>query len=97
MSHINPLFARFNILKVADIFDFIVSQYVFQHQELFTATRVKSYLIRAKSNIVHVFQRLLVTQKSVYFTSPLVSNSLPLHIRESRSLATLKELTNEST
>ena len=66
LFHTNPLFLRFNIL-VSDICEFVVSQHVFQHQEIFTATHENNYSIIARSNIVPVFQRLSVTRKSIYF------------------------------
>ena len=42
-----------------------------------------------------MFHRLTVIQKSVYFRGPHVWTSLPLHIRESRSLDTFKKLTKQ--
>lgn len=77
MASANPLFVKFEILKVADIHRNALAMYMFRHRNSFDHHYVKPYTIRNNEPIIQAFQRLSQTQRSFYYwgsmSEPLAS------------------------
>ena len=69
LAHTNPLFKKNNILKLPDVHNFILAQYMFKRKQCNDAMfqRIHEYDTRGGDDAQQAFQRLTQTQRSVYF------------------------------
>ena len=93
LAHTNPLFKKNNILKLSDVHNFILAQYMFKRKQCNDVMfqRIHEYDTRGGDDAQQAFQRLTQTQRSVYFVGPQIWNSLPNYIRESDSLKVFRK------
>ena len=92
LAHTTPLFKKSGILKLKDLNEFILAQYIFK-RKLDNDTMFESahnYDTRFRENAQPAFHRLSQTQHSVSFVGPHIWNSIPLYIRRSDTLSTFK-------
>ena len=81
-THTNSLFLESEILKLPDIHPYFLCQFVHRNPSLFTSFgNSHSYTTRNTNNLRPVFQRLDLTQKSIYFAAPTIWNLVPVDIR----------------
>ena len=79
LAHTSPLFFNSKTLKLDDIHRFLVLQYVFKNFDKFSA-RDSSYGSRNAGKLIVEYQRLKITQNSIYFLGPKLWNDLPANI-----------------
>ena len=92
LSHTNVLFLQGNFLKIVDLYQYLIGIYMFKNSGLDTFSSNHGYNTRNSELSNPIFQRLTLTQHSVYFKGPKIWNSIPVHIRQSRSLLVFKKL-----
>ena len=80
-EHTSPLFSRFNLLKLADIYNYSVAVYMFKNKNNFSSNN-HTYGTRNRNQLVSMYHRLTQTQKSISFMGPKIWNELPAEIRE---------------
>ena len=90
LAHTNNLFLESSILKINDIHRFILGIYMYKEQNNPIFFYSSGYNTRNSSNLYSRRQRLNVTQQSIYFKGPGLWNSIPIDIRDSRSLGVFK-------
>ena len=90
LAHSEPLFARLKILRVDDIYRFVLAQYMFHNRGSLIYRHPDAYHTRGANLLAPVFRRLSMTQKSVGFAGPKLWNSLPLNVREIESFYSFK-------
>ena len=93
LHHTNELFLSNSILKFSDINKLNLSVFFFKNMSLPRFYSDHQYPTRASNLPQSNFQRLTVTQQSVYFRAPAIWNSLPDHIKSSPSLNSFKKRT----
>ena len=76
LAHTNILFFQTKILKFHDIHTFLLCLYFHQNSNSFT-THLHNYSTRNRDQYVPSFERLDLTQRSIYFTAPNAWNALP--------------------
>ena len=93
LSHTNGLFLELKVLKVHDIYKFLLGIYSYKmsHDQNFMYP-VHQYNTRNYSDPVPLFQRLTLTQKSIYYTAPKYFSEIPLEVRRSRSISVFKRM-----
>ena len=92
LDHTNELFLRNSILKFDDVNYYLVAIFMFKNQDLPMFYRNHEHNTRNANFPNSQFQRLTLTQHSIYFTGPVVWNSLPLNVKNSSSLDQFKIL-----
>ena len=92
LAHTSPLFKQTNILKLDDLHNFILAQYMYRLKQSDSDVfdRQHSYYTRHRNDAQVSFNRLTLTQHSVSFAGPHVWNELPLDVRESATLQQFK-------
>ena len=90
LSHTNNLFLQGNILKLVDIYKFSVGVFMFKNSNLEVFYSNHDYNTRNRDQPNPTFQRLTLTQHSIFFNGPRLWNSIPENIRESSSLPVFK-------
>ena len=90
LAHTNNLFLESSILKINDIHRFILGIYMYKEQDNPIFSFSSGYNTRNSNNLYSRFQRLTLTQQSIYFKGPALWNSIPADIRDSRSLGIFK-------
>ena len=88
LAHSNPLFASTKILKLSDMYKFEVANYIFNIKSDPNLNRSHNYETRNRNLLLPTFQRLSLTQHSIYFIGIQFWNNLPPNIKsaERRSL-----------
>ena len=82
LSHTCTLFFQAKILKLNDIHKFIVCNYMFKNLEKFQESGGQHhYATRNRNLLCPNFQRLALTQHSIFFSGPHFWNSLPINLR----------------
>ena len=96
-AHTEPLFKTSSILKISDLHNFLLAQYMYRRRlcgdDMFEVSH--EHDTRGRNNAQQVFQRLTQTQLSVSFAGPRVWNSLPPNIQNSATLGMFKRLVKE--
>ena len=80
LASTNELFYQTKILKLPDLHTYLLCNYFYQNSDLFSSGQ-HSHNTRNRHQIVTVFQRLSVCQRSIYYAAPKAWNSLPQHLR----------------
>ena len=81
-EHSNPLFTSLNIMKVREMYRFSCCKYVYKHRQHYPNNEILHHT-RQAGNIPVNFERLDVTQNSIFFNPPKYFNSLPDHLKSS--------------
>ena len=87
-SHTSPLFKKFNILKLNDVYKFNLAVFMFKNRDKFICSH--NINTRQREQSVTEFHRLTKTQRAVSFMGPRIWNSLPQEIRDIRSFSRFK-------
>ena len=91
LAHTHELFYHSKILKLNDIHKFCLAMFLYKRPDLLTDyTRTHSYSTRFYSNLLPEFQRLSLTQRSLFYTAPLVWNEIPQNIKNLDSISSFK-------
>ena len=91
--HTNDLFRNNNILKFQDIHFFVLCNFMFKNLNLAVFhSRSSHYNTRSENMLTSSFHRLSLTQHSIYFTGPIIWNSLPDSIKSSREFNVFRSL-----
>ena len=95
LAHTSPLFYQNKILKLQDIYIYNAACYFFKNPSLLLPTRVHSYETRGRNDLFAPFQRLTLTQHSVYYRGVGIWNDLPTFVTGSPSLKIFKSRLKE--
>ena len=91
LSHTNNLFLQGNILKLADLYRHSVGIFMFKNSNLGIFYLNHDYNTRNRDQPNSTYQRLTLTQHSIYFKGPTIWSSIPENIQQSSSLALFKK------
>ena len=82
LSHTDPLFKKYKILKLKDLYRLKIVVYMYNHNYMNLSSQ-HSYLhfARFRSNLLPAFQRLISTQMSIYCSAAGNWNSVTVHIK----------------
>ena len=80
-EHTEEHFLNSKILKLKDLNFYFRCQYVYRNFDSFASDHVTPYVTRQNANLRTSFQRLALTQKSIFYAAPSAWNSVPLSIR----------------
>ena len=80
LASTNELFYQTKILKLPDLHTYLLCNYFYKNYNLFSVGQ-HSHNTRNRHQIVPVFQRLSVSQRSMYYAAPKAWNSLPQPLR----------------
>ena len=91
-DHTNPLFQRFDILKIADIYKFHILLLTHKKKLAGEFPPIHSLNTRNQSQLINpAFQRLTLTQHSVFYSGPNLWNSLPQDLKSISSIPNFKQ------
>ena len=90
LDHTSPLFYSNNILKLQDIYRFAVSTYMYEHHSQLGLLSTHNYYTRNRNNLIPPYERLSVTQQSIYYQGSKIWNDTPIHIRQLPTLSQFK-------
>ena len=92
LAHTEPLFRNSKILKLKDLHNSLLAQYMYKHhpQSGGVFDRVHNYHTRNSGYARPAFQRLTQTQLSISCAGPRVWNALPECMRSADSLNVFK-------
>ena len=97
LAHTEPLFKRCCILKLSDLHNLLLAQYMYKRKlcndNMFEMGH--GYGTRGRNDAQQAFQRLTQTQLSVSFAGPRVSNALPHNIQDSPTFGIFKRQVKE--
>ena len=80
-AHTEELFFDSKILKLKDLNFYFLGQHVYKNFDSFTSDHVTGYMTRQNSDLRPMYQRLSLTQKSIYYAAPSAWNCIPRNIR----------------
>ena len=80
LAHTNILFFQTKILKFFDVHTFLLCLYFHKNANDFTS-QSHNYSTRNRDNFVPAFQRLNLTQRSLYYAAPNAWNALPPYLK----------------
>ena len=89
--HTNELFLDGFLLKLDDIYKFRLCSYMYNHCSLLEYNRAHNYATRNRELLLPSFQRLSVTQKSLFYMGPSIWNSIPNSIRTVESFYSFRK------
>ena len=89
-EHTTPLFLRFNLLKLEDIYKYSIAVYMFKNRNYFSSNG-HLHNTRNRNQLVPVYHRLTQTQKAISFMGPKIWNQIPIETREIESLKLFKK------
>ena len=79
LEHTQPLFASNRVLKIADIHKYCQACYIHKNLEIISTS---SHSYSTRQNLINpIFQRLTLSQRSIYYSGVVYWNSLPSHIK----------------
>ena len=90
LSHTNPLFYNFELLKFQDIYNLAISIFMYKNKNSPIFQSEHNYVTRNRDLAQIPFQRLTLTQHSIYHTAPVFWNKIPDRIKRSRSIGKFK-------
>ena len=93
LAHTEPLFKRCRILKLKDLFKYRLAVYAFgiKNDLAVHYARSHSYHTRFTNDLLPEFQRLQVCKQSLNYKVPMLWNSIPAVIKNSRSMSIFKK------
>ena len=80
-AHTEELFFDSKILKLKDLNFYFLGQHVYKNFDSFMSDHVTGYMTRQNSDLRPMYQRLSLTQKSIYYAAPSAWNHIPRNIR----------------
>ena len=97
LAHSEPLFKLLNILKVKDVHRLVLGQYMFKQTRGggMQPGATHDYGTRGQLNVRPAFQRLSLTQHSIYYAGPLAWNTLPSYVKDSKTIDLFKKQIKE--
>ena len=90
LAHTNDLFFQTKILKFDDIHKMLLCQYVFKNRASLPL-RNHNYSTRNSDNVLPRFQRLTITQHSIFFAAPIAWNSIPSYLKDIDGFGSFKK------
>lgn len=93
LAHTTPLFYKFSLLKLEDIFRYNVSMYMYKNHQNSNFRVQHNYHTRFRNRPLSSYNRLTLSQHSVDFIGPNVWNDLPQSVRDSSSIPVFKSRT----
>ena len=90
-AHTNELFYSSGITKLVDLNKLKLAIYMYKNQDDPVFSRDHSYNTRSQSSLLPTFQRLTVSQQSIYYSGPVLWNSIPPYIKESPTIFIFKK------
>ena len=92
LAHTNILFYNNKILKFEDMFKFCLALYFYKNKTSFqNYLSSHNYFTRNRNNPVPPFERLNVSQQSVFYNAIKIWNNLPVSIKQLPSEASFKK------
>ena len=91
-DHTGVFFYQNFILKIPDVYRFLVGSYMYNKITLPQYSGNHIYDTRTRNSAVYTFQRLTLTQHSIQFMGPKTLITIPLSIRNSASLHLFKNM-----
>ena len=89
-SHTSILFSNMSLLKFNSIHDLSIAIFMYKNSNLPEFHLNHSYFTRNRDQTAPLFQRLTLTQHSIYYRGPHLWNSISESIRQSSSLPVFK-------
>ena len=89
-DHTTPLFSRFKILKIPDMYKFQISVYMFENNQNPVFQSSHHHDTRNRHLLNPVFHRLSRTQQALSCVGPRIWNSLPVVLKEISTLSRFK-------
>ena len=90
-AHTKPLFRRSQILRIEDVYKYLLCVFVYKNRNLFTNYEDSGHETRQNRNLRPEFQRLSLTQKSIKFTGPTNWNIIPERLKNIGDLEVFKK------
>ena len=93
LSHTNPQFLETKILKFSDLYRYFLG--IYSYKKFSTETNsfsVHRYNTRNSAFPEPTFQRLVITQRSLFFTAPKLYPLIPSPIRNAKTIASFKKM-----
>ena len=93
LAHTDPIFRKYNLLKVMDLYKYRLGIYAYSNQVTLSLNHCRNhnYETRCRTQLLPVFQRLNESQKSLKFAVPREWNSIPDYIKRSNTLNQFKK------
>ena len=89
LEHSNPLFYELGILKIFDVYRYFCCLYA--HKNIISyIPNVNVYRTRNVDDLQVKYQRLNITQRSIYFIVPKLFNELPYDIKNTSEFLPFK-------
>ena len=90
LEHTSPIFKRFKLLKVEDIYNFQLGTYMFHARARGEYNTPSNYQTRWADDAYANRHLFTTTQHAISYTGPKLWNSLPPHIRSIESFRCFK-------
>ena len=90
IEHTEPLFLSNKMLKIHDIYNLNVGLYMYDRRSTDAYERQHQYETRNRNNLLPGRACLSVTKNSMHSIGPIIWNSIPEHIRNSRTRSSFK-------
>ena len=91
LSHTSPTFKKLGILKLNDLYRYNLCIFVFKNRDTINFWSRHDYNTRLRNNAVPSFNRLTISQRSVYYMGPKCWNELPDSLKIETKLASFKK------
>ena len=92
LAHTDPLFKQCNILKIGDLTNFVLAQYMYKLRLTDTVrfAVIHSFNTLGRLNAVPVFHRLTLTKHALSYFAPRAWNGMPPHIQSAATITQFK-------
>ena len=92
LAHTEPLFLSLKLLKLKDIHSYVLACFLFNNdlQNRPEYARSHNYNTRNHCDLMPTYRRLTISQRSISYAGPMLWNSLPADVQNSRSLPVFK-------
>ena len=89
LAHSKPLFHQTGILKIYELYEYHLGIFAFKNQSNFSHT-THNYATRNAGLFVPTFNRLTVSQRSLWYAAPNYYNSLPADLKNCNTIGVFK-------